>query len=176
MSALPQLVMRNPDITRLPMPALKDGWALVRHSESPGMESLWEAIIESAFDRHFAFDFLINAGNYNPEHVLYLTVGGKPVATTTAVENDNYPNEGWFRMVGVHKDAQGTGAGRAIALAALHDLRARGYKSAMLSTDDRRIPAISLYLSLGFEPVYSHESHEARWKTVLEEINWGRKP
>ena len=46
-------------------------------------------------------------------------------------------------------------------------LRERGYKSVVLSTDDERIPALTLYYSLGFRPVYSHESHKARWEAVL---------
>jgi mycothiol synthase len=91
------------------------------------------------------------------------------------VEHQNYPGEGWYRMVGVRADARGMGAGRLIGLAALHALRDRGYKSALLSTDDHRIPAINLYLSLGFEPVYTHESHEERWKNVFETINNRRK-
>ena len=73
-------------------------------------------------------------------------------------------------MVGVHADARGLGAGKMIGLAALYDLRDRGYKSALLSTDEHRLPAISLYLSLGFEPVFTHESHKARWEKVFEQI------
>lgn len=135
------------------------------------MEAEWEDIIKSAFGSNFTFDFLIKAGDYKPEHVLYLSYNGKPIATTAAVEHQNYPGEGWYRMVGVRADARGMGAGRLIGLAALHALRDRGYKSALLSTDDHRIPAINLYFSLGFEPVYIHKSHEERWKTVFAKIN-----
>jgi len=134
------------------------------------MEAVWEDIIESAFGKRYKFDFLIKAGDYSPEHVLYLTVNGKPIATTTAVESPTYAGEGWYRMVGVHADAKGIGAGKKIALAALYALRERGYKSAMLSTDDARIPALSMYISLGFEPYYCHESHKERWEKVFEEI------
>ena len=139
------------------------------------MEAEWEDIIKSAFGSNFTFDFLIKAGDYKPEHVLYLSYNGKPIATTTAVEHQNYPGEGWYRMVGVRTDARGMGAGRLIGLAALHALRDRGYKSALLSTDDHRIPAINLYLSLGFEPMYTHESHKERWEKVLEAINNRKK-
>ncbi|MBQ8409066.1 MAG: GNAT family N-acetyltransferase [Clostridia bacterium] len=166
--SLPQLIMRNPDITTLPPLVLPEGFKLYHHKENCGMEEIWEEIIKSAFGAPFAFDFLIKAGDYKPEHVLYLSYNGRPIATTTAVEHQNYPGEGWYRMVGVRADAQGLGAGRLIGLAALHALRDRGYKSALLSTDDHRIPAISLYLSLGFQPVYVHESHAERWNKVLK--------
>ena len=63
------------------------------------------------------------------------------------------------------------GAGPAGLTAALYALRDRGYTSALLSTDDYRIPAISLYLSLGFRPLFTHESHKERWRAVLKAIS-----
>ena len=168
--SVPQLIMRKPDIVNLPPLELGADERIVCHKENCGMEAVWEDIIESAFGKRYKYDFLIKAGDYKPEYVLYLTVNGKAIATTTAVENASYPGEGWYRMVGVHADSKGRGAGKKIALAALYALRERGYTSAMLSTDDARIPAIALYLSLGFEPIYSHESHKERWEAVLAEI------
>ncbi len=170
MSGLPQLIMRKTDITDLPPLFLKEGMELLHHREGCGMEESWEEVIESAFDRHYKFSFLIKAGDYKPEHVLYLSHHGRIIATATAVESPSFPGEGWYRMVGVRKDAQGLGAGKTIGLAALHAFRDRGYKSAMLSTDDERLPAISLYLSLGFEPYINHESHEERWQKVSAQL------
>ena len=167
MGELPQLFMRNPDITSLPPLTLPAGMEIYCHKENCGMEAVWEEIIESAFGHHFDFDFLIKAGDYKPQHVLYLSHNGRPIATTTAVEHKDFPGEGWYRMVGVRTDARGLGAGRLVALAALYALRERGYTSVVLSTDDSRLPAISLYLSLGFQPVYSHESHKERWEKVM---------
>ena len=173
--SLPQLIMRNPDITTLPPLTLPEGFTLYHHKEDCGMETVWEEIIQSAFGTHFSFDFLIKAGDYHPTHVLYLSHNGRPIATASAVEHQNYPGEGWYRMVGVRADAQGLGAGKKIALAALYALRDRGYKSALLSTDDNRIPAIGLYLSLGFRPLYTHESHKERWEKVLKTVEEQKK-
>ena len=168
MEKLPQLIMRNPDITVLPELILPEGMQL--HTHIPGEEKNWEELIESAFGSHFDFDFLIRNGGYMPEYVQYIRYGGRDIATAAAVENPAYPHEGWFRMVGVRSNARGLGAGRLVCLAALHSLRRRGYRSAVLSTDDFRIPAICLYLSLGFRPLCCHESHRDRWKKVSEEI------
>lgn len=169
----PQLIMRNPDITKTPKLVLPEGFSV--HAHEPGREKVWEEIIESSFGSRFDFDFLIKAGDYSPEKVLYLSKDGRDIATTTAVENSRYPGEGWFRMVGVRKDAQGMGAGKLISTAALNALAQRGYRSAVLSTDDHRISAIRLYLSVGFEPMYAHESHALRWKKVLEGIENEKK-
>lgn len=164
-----QLIMRNPDITRMPTLLLPQGFSI--HTHQIGNEKNWENLIESAFGAHYDFDFLIKAGDYSPEKVLYLSKDGLDIATITVVENCLYPGEGWFRMVGVRADAQGMGAGKLIATAALNALAAKGYKSAVLSTDDFRIPAIRLYLSVGFEPLYTDESHSQRWKQVFHTIN-----
>jgi GNAT superfamily N-acetyltransferase len=165
---LPQLIMRAPDITNLP--PLDPPAGITLHTHRAGDEASWEAIIESAFGTHFDFGLLDRLGDYAPERVIYAEKDGKNIATATAVENPAYPGEGWFRMIGVHSDARGLGAGRLVCLAALHSLHERGYKSAVLSTDDYRLPALSLYLSLGFEPVYSHPSHKARWEKVFRAL------
>ena len=166
MDNLPQLFMRHPDITNIPDLTLPEGMTIHTHTE--GDEKNWETLIESAFGQHYSFDeFIRNGGGYAPEYVLYLSKDGKDIATTTAVEKDIYPGEGWFRMVGVLPASRGLGAGKLIALAALHSLRDRGYKTAVLSTDDERIAALCLYYKLGFRPLYTHESHKERWEKLL---------
>ncbi len=68
MSALPQLIMRNLDITKLPPLTLPEGFTVHTHVE--GNEGVWEEIIESAFGTRFKFDFVRLRGDYKPEHVL----------------------------------------------------------------------------------------------------------
>ena len=165
---LPQLIMRLPDLRDLPPLEPPEGLSV--HTHRDGDEQSWEEIIESAYGSKFGFSLLARLGDYKPEHVFYVEKDGRNIATATAVENPAFAGEGWFRMVGTHAGARGLGAGRLVCLAALHSLQARGYKSVVLSTDDHRLPAIKLYLSLGFEPVYTHESHKIRWKSVMEKL------
>ena len=160
--------MRIPDLSSLAPLEIPEGMSI--HTHRPGDESAWEEIIESAFGVKYDFAHLDRLGGYASEYVFYAEKDGRQLATATAVENPAYPGEGWFRMIGAHQSARGLGAGRAVCLAALHSLKKRGYKSVVLSTDDERIPAISLYYSLGFRPVYSHESHTARWEKILPQI------
>lgn len=171
MSDIPQLYMRHPDITKLPPLCLPSGFCLYNHTEGVD-EPIWEALVKRAFNNTFSFEAcIVNGGFYKPERVLYLKYNGKTIATATAVERSDFPGEGWFRMIATDPDSRGLGAGRLICLAALHSLAARGYKTAALSTDDDRIPALCLYLSLGFEPIYTHESHKERWEKVMNEIS-----
>ena len=169
MEALPQLFMRHPDLNNLPPLALPHGWAL--HNHMDGMEESWESLIERAFGNHFSFEsFIVNGGGYKPEYVLYISKTGKEIATTTAVEKECFPGEGWLRMVASDPEVRGQGAGRLIVLAALQSLASRGYRTAVLSTDDERIPAINLYYSLGFRPIYTHESHRERWEKLFSKV------
>jgi GNAT superfamily N-acetyltransferase len=165
MEPLPQLIMRINLERFTPLPL---GEAYEAHTHTSGNEQAWEEIIEGAFGTHFDFDFLIKAGGYAPEHVFYIRRGGLDLATTTAVENPAYPGEGWLRMVGVRPGESGKGLGKAIVSLALASLRERGYQTAVLSTDDERIPALCTYLSLGFRPVYTHKSHQERWQRLKE--------
>ena len=177
MEEIPQLYMRHPDLSKLPALEIPQGCIIKTHTDD--MVSKWEDIIFRAFDTPFKFEQCIingrTVGGYKPEHVMYLMEGEKVLATATAAERDDYPGEGWFRMIASDPEVRGKGLGKLICLAALHSLKERGYNSAVLSTDDNRIPALKTYLSLGFEPIYFHESHEDRWKNVIEKINNFRK-
>lgn len=178
MSTLPQLHMRKKDMSNLPALNLPDGLSI--HTHVPGKEKEWEDLVEKSFGERYPFSALLSeskdyVGGYKPEHVFYVSKDGKDIATATGMEKDIYPGEGWFRMVGTDPEARGLGAGKLVCLAALHSLAERGYKSVVLSTDDERIPAISMYLSLGFEPMYIHEKDEERWESVMKIINERRK-
>lgn len=170
MDDIPQLYMRQTDITKLPPLCLPASFCLCNHTEGTD-EPIWEGLVERAFGTPFSFEkTILNGGFYKPEHVLYLKYKGQTIATATAVERSDFPGEGWFRMIASDPDFRGLGAGRLVCLAALHSLASRGYKTAVLSTDDDRTPALKLYLSLGFEPIFTHESHKTRWEKVFDRI------
>ena len=81
-------------------------------------------------------------------------------------------------MVGTRKDCLGKGAGSLVTLAVLNWLKQHGYKSAVLSTDDWRLPALKMYYKLGFRPVNNREDMPARWAEVYknlgieDEVEW----
>ncbi len=168
-----QLHMRCPELTNLP--ALELGEMEI-HRHSPGQEAVWENIIEKAFGTFYSFEnWLIPVGGYDPDFVLYLKKDGVDIATAMGTEHPNFPGEGWFRMVATLPEARGCGAGRLVCLAVMHDLRRRGYGSIVLSTDDHRLPAISVYKALGFEPIVFDESHRERWQQVEQKLEAYRR-
>ncbi len=164
-----QLHMRHPDLSKLAPLYLKEGMGV--HTHVPGEEAKWEEIIEKSFGMPFSFrNWLVPLGGYKPEYVMYVSYHGVDCATAMGTENPKFPGEGWMRMVGTAPEAAGHGLGKLAVLAALHSLAGRGYKTAVLSTDDHRLPAIAVYKSLGFEPVFIDPSHEERWKKVEEAL------
>ena len=70
-------------------------------------------------------------------------------------------------------DHQGKGLGRATTVCVTRFLIARGYKTVSLSTDEWRLPAIHIYLSLGFKPVMNREDMPGRWEGVLNKLEEG---
>ena len=68
----------------------------------------------------------------------------------TKVHGPAEGNIGEVYVVGVDPGEQGTGLGRALTLAGLHDLQGRGLAEVMLYADEDNVPAIRLYEALGF--------------------------
>ncbi len=163
---LPQLIMRIDDISFAKKPVIKDGFSVVTHSETK--EKVWEEIIFDAFNTHYDFSVAKVFKGFKNEHLFYIKKGEEYIATIGATHKGGADTDGWFHMVGVKKSARGLGVGKMLGEIALYSLKEQGYKSAMLSTDDFRIPAIKLYLALGFKPIFTHESHSERWAKIYE--------
>ena len=78
--------------------------------------------------------------------------------------------EGVLDYVATHPDHQGRGLGRATCTAVSRYLVGQGCKMVSLLTDDWRLAAIHLYLSLGYEPVMNREDMPDRWNAVINEL------
>ena len=60
----------------------------------------------------------------------------------------------------------GKAIGYAVCAGVTRRLLERGYKTAVLWTDDWRLPAIITYMKVGFEPVMYREDMQPRWEAV----------
>ena len=78
--------------------------------------------------------------------------------------------EGVLDYVATHPDHQGRGLGRATCTAVSRYLVDQGCETVSLRTDDWRLPAIHLYLSLGYRPVMIREDMPERWTKVIAEL------
>lgn len=108
---------------------------------------------------------------YDPENLLLIYDNTTPVAAAAAWQTlAGTKKTGLVHMVGVAPDYRGRGLGRVITLLALRRLQERGFHEALVETEEVRVQALSLYLSLGFKPLYRNRSDEKRWKKVMQEM------
>ena len=109
-----------------------------------------------------------NDKDYDPKHLIMIYQENIPVAAAGSWHTVwKKQNIGLIHNVGVHKNYRRLGLGRIITTLALLRLKNRGFTQALLATEDYRIPAISLYLSLGFRPVFINLFHKRRWEKIL---------
>lgn len=107
--------------------------------------------------------------------------GGRIVAATFASRFGNQPNDsrgaaaepskiGALDFVVTHPEHRSRGLGKATCTAVAKFLVSRGCTSVELGTDDWRLPAIHVYLSMGCRPVMNRSDMPGRWATVIEKL------
>ena len=164
-----QLPASRPDVLPpLPDPYIWTYW-------QPGREQRWEEIQQAAelyqhvtlndFERSFGFQ----EDNLSQRQLFIQDQrDGELVGTATAWFKPNYHGEPFGRVhwVAIHPDHQGRGLGRTLVVAALQRLKQLGHDRAFLTTATKRVPAIRLYLSLGFIPDWREEGSLGAWDTI----------
>lgn len=97
---------------------------------------------------------------------------GEDVGTVTAWSNDRLT--GWeigqIHWVALVPVARGYGLAKPMVGAACALLHERGYREACLETNTRRIPALNLYLALGFQPFVRSEAERQAWRSVAPQL------
>ena len=169
-----QLLMRRKNLCELP--PLTPPKELVIHTEDERSKESWERIIDNSFGSTHSYSMITEDPSYAPDRVFFVREHTQDDATACAFARGEFPGEGYVHMVGAHAWAQGIGAGYWAVLACLYRFREDGMDSAVLTTDDWRLPAIATYLKLGFEPVMADDGHEERWKKVRETLAAYKKP
>ncbi len=95
------------------------------------------------------------------------------VAPAVALHNPDthHPSGGELGWVAADPEHRGKGLGFIVCAAATKCFLDAGYSDIYLKTDDFRLPAISVYLKLGYVPFLHAPDMEERWKTVCENLN-----
>ncbi len=178
------MIMDAVAVARLPDVSLPDGYAMraYRHGDAAGWAG---ALRESGFeewDEEQVLKFLKVAERREGSRLI--EYDGQIVAATFASRISYRPpmnpvgdcgpsEEGVLDYVATHPDHRGKGLGRAACTEVARFLVGRGCKVVSLGTDDWRLPAIHIYLSLGFKPVMHRSDMPARWAAVYEKLKEG---
>jgi mycothiol synthase len=171
---LPQLAMRR-QLANLPDLMVPPGYALRPHA--PNDLSSWTQLMSEnqgwgewplgrSTPWYGSDSPVIFSSSY------FITRDGEPVATAhlsrATVEPIGPPVElGW---VATAPRYQGRGLARTVCLAVLHAAAAAGYSEISLRTEDYRVPAIHVYLTLGFEPWLYEPTAAERWRAIRAQI------
>jgi len=100
------------------------------------------------------------------------------VAVTMAAHRPSplHPFGGELCWAAADPDYQRKGLGRATCAATTCRLLQAGYRRIYLNTDDYRLPAINLYLTLGYVPFLFAQGMPARWERVCQQLAWDWTP
>jgi mycothiol synthase len=108
--------------------------------------------------------------------VIYVIDDGPDIIATASVRyQDRFPDSGYVHWVGVDPRHRGKRLGTVVMDAVIRKFFADGRNSAILETDDVRLPAITSYLGQGFIPHYSDADHEDRWSNVFAQLALARR-
>ncbi|MEI7437812.1 MAG: GNAT family N-acetyltransferase [bacterium] len=165
--------MKRRHLDGLPGIELPPGYTIRTSQDGDGPH--WARIIRESFtnDTFDASSFesvMKTHPAYQPDRIFFACgPDGVPCGTASAYRGEAYgADTGYVHYVGVCPAQVGKKLGAALSLAVLHKFRAEGLQSAVLQTDDFRLPAIKTYLRLGFSPMIVHENQPARWARVFE--------
>jgi len=104
--------------------------------------------------------------DYDHIYIAVEKATGKPAATATAQIDDKHENC-MLHMVSALPEYKGKGLGHAVCAKVLEHMHNEGITEMRLSTDDWRVPAIVIYLRLGFVPEFIDETMEERWDKIM---------
>ena len=171
----PQLRLGFTRFDHLAAPCPISGYGL--RTFHPGDEEAWIGLLSSGdfgmWDRP-RMDRML-AGERAPlplQGIFFATCGDQLVATACVFlhpgESGDVPELGW---VVVDPEHRGHGLGRQVCLAALGFVRELGHDYVYLLTEDFRLPAMAMYLRLGFEPEMIDPGSPAQWEALRRQLS-----
>ena len=96
-------------------------------------------------------DARVRMNRCDPEGIIFIVDSHRPSAFNWTLRSAALGRStGWIAMTGVHPDFRNRGMGRAVLVAGMQYLSAKGVDGIELEVDSENAPAIGLYLRLGF--------------------------
>ena len=156
-----------------------DGYTLRQYR--PEDEAAWVALEHGAGFTHWtagdAQDHsrrVLPGGSFVIEH----DATGCLVACATATHNPSeaHPRAAELGWVAGDPEHKGRGLGQAVSAAVTRLALSMGYRRIFLYTEDFRLPAIKIYLRLGYRPLPFADGMEERWREVCANLDWPFEP
>ncbi|MGN0177911.1 MAG: GNAT family N-acetyltransferase [Monoglobaceae bacterium] len=162
------------DFVDVPFPKMPENCKVVAFTELDDAVDKWLDIVQYGLTKgretpEYYKKVMTNYPGYNENKCFFILENGTAVATITVI-CDYKKREGLIHMVACCESVRGRGFGTLLSKIAEKVLKTEGMKTAWLTTDDVRIPAIKTYLKAGFEPDLSTEDFKKRWNKIYEKL------
>jgi xylulokinase len=120
----------------------------------------------------------LNRSLPNGVFVVEHKASGVIAATTLAAHNPSefHPFGGELGWVATHPKHRGKRLSAVTCAAVTKRFLAAGYRRIYLKTDDWRLPAIKIYLQLGYVPFLCAPDMNERWRSACEKLAWPFTP
>ncbi len=161
-----QLVMLRP--SEAPPPSVPDGPScrLATDADAPELARLLRAAFpEQNWTVERVGKDLLDAPDV--PHTFVIAEAGALIATASVRYLERFAGHGYVHWVAVDPRARGRRLAMIAMGAVLQAFAEDGHDSAILETDDHRLPAIASYLGQGFIPHYTDPDHPLRWSRVF---------
>lgn len=140
----------------------------------PGDEEHWCLIISESFHKEFnQYEWqrqILGREGFRPERIFFIfDDSGVPCATASAMRIGG-EQHGYVHYVGTRPTFAGKKLGYHATAAVTQSFQREGCLDAALDTDPERIPAICVYLKLGYRPLVIHEKHQVIWDDIRKQI------
>ena len=147
----------------------------------PGDETAWYTVMALAGFTGWnqeRVDALLQSVLQDGWFLAYHRATGELAASAIACHQPHalHPFGGALNWVAGHPAHQGKGLGWSVCAAVTARLLRAGYKNIYLLTDDWRLPAVKIYLKLGYQPFLFAPDMQARWEAVCAQLNWPFTP
>jgi mycothiol synthase len=179
---LPQLQMLWPEVllTTPPEPVLMPDYELRIFDPATDADDYLSLVHEAGFADFTAervagcLTRVLPDGYFVVEHV----PSHELVATAMAGHGPTplHPYGGELGWVAARTGHAGRGLGAAVCAAVVRRFIGAGYRRIYLLTDDFRLPALKVYLKLGFVPFLFAEGMASRWETICSHLDWAFTP
>ena len=165
-----QLEMVRPSRQRAAAPLLADGYTLraFRDGDEDAYDELFHLGFapEGTLDRTRAHS--LAGGFLVVEHDTTRELVASGVAF--APDSPRHPHDGGLGWLVTDPAHTRRGLGRSVVASVINRLLDEGYAMPWLQTEDDRLPALALYLSLGWQPHLYTEGMTARWRDIFDRL------
>lgn len=169
-----QVFMHRPHLRDIQAPELPEGYRECLWTQD--READWTDLLDDVFGNwnieRVRQEFM-DQPQWLPERLTLIARDEPAVAVSLAWEcRELWPHSGQVHWVGAREAHRRAGLGRYVVARNLQYFAEHDYDDAVLITDEWRLPAIGLYISMGFDPLMTGVAPDERqrWERVFDAL------